>query len=71
VFVPDYGPVLTTLELDVLNCAAYGLSASETGQVLSYSTDHIKGLHKQINRKLEARNKTHAVAIAWRAGLLS
>ena len=71
VFMPDYGPVLTSKEIAILQCAFDGLSTSETAVELCYSTDHVKGKLKTVYRKLEARNKTHAVAIAWRAGLLS
>jgi len=71
VFMPDYGPVLTPLEVKVLQAAADGMSAADTADWLAYSTDHIKGVLKDVNDKLLARNKTHAVAIAWRAGLLS
>jgi DNA-binding NarL/FixJ family response regulator len=67
------GPVqtpLTTSELSVLALAAEGLSnsaiASEMGVSLPYVIDHVR----RLRRKLGARDRTHAVALGLRYGLL-
>ena len=71
VFMPDYGPVLSRLEIAILQCAADGMSASETAEKLLYSPHHVKWVLKWLYVKIDARSKAHAVAIAWRAGLIS
>jgi len=71
VYVLDVGPVLSRLEIEILQFAADGFSAAETAVELRYSAHHVKGVFKGIYRKVDARSKAHAVAIAWRAGLIS
>lgn len=71
VFVLDVGPVLTAQEVEVLQRAANGETCAETAQAMKYSLHRIKEVFKEINVKLGTYNKTHAVAIAWRAGVIS
>ena len=71
VFVLDVGPVLTRFELDVLQRAADGQETAETARQLCYSTETVKSSFRGIYRKLNANNRTHAVAIAFRLGFIS
>ncbi|WP_343629092.1 response regulator transcription factor [Roseateles sp.] len=61
---------LSTREVDVLEQIAQGLSNREIGGVLSLSEDTIKARVKTILAKLDARDRTHAVVLALRRGLL-
>jgi len=61
---------VTPAELRVLELAAEGLREKQIAAVLHYSTETVKSYGKQARRKLGARNTAHAVAIAYRAGLL-
>jgi DNA-binding NarL/FixJ family response regulator len=61
---------LSTREVDVLEQIAHGLSNREIGGVLSLSEDTIKARVKTILAKLDARDRTHAVVLALRRGLL-
>lgn len=57
-------------ELRVLRCAAGGKGTRATALEMHYSTHTIKRDWLRIHRKLGTSNRTHAVAIAFRAGLL-
>lgn len=70
VFVLDIGPILTPLEIAILQAAADGETCEQTAERLNYSLYWIKQVCKRINVKLNARNKTHAMTIAWRAGVI-
>lgn len=61
---------LTAREVQVLNLVAEGRTNHEIGQRLSLSVDTVKGNVRSIVHKLNARGRTHAVAIATHAGLL-
>ncbi|MBO9686600.1 response regulator [Roseateles chitosanitabidus] len=61
---------LSTREVDVLEQIAQGLSNREIGGVLSLSEDTIKARVKTILSKLDARDRTHAVVLALKRGLL-
>ena len=54
----------------LLELAAEGLSDKEIATVLCYSVDTIKWEMKNLYRRLGVRNRTHAVAVAIRDGLL-
>lgn len=64
------GEPLTDRETEVLAGAADGETAAQTGARLYLSSETVKGYRKRIIAKLGARNGTHAVALALRAGLL-
>ncbi len=61
---------LSGRELDVLEHIAQGLSNREIGGALSLSEDTIKARVKMILAKLDARDRTHAVVLALKRGLL-
>jgi DNA-binding NarL/FixJ family response regulator len=61
---------LTNSELVVLQAAADGLTAKQTGEKIRRSPETVKHHFKGIYSKLNANNKTHAVAIGFRQGLI-
>ncbi len=61
---------LSGREIDVLSHIAQGLSNREIGGLLSLSEDTIKARVKMILSKLDARDRTHAVVLALKRGLL-
>jgi DNA-binding CsgD family transcriptional regulator len=66
----DLAVGLTAAELDVLRAAAVGHSTASTSIVLSVGAETVKAHRKRILQRLRARNATHAVAIAVKAGLI-
>lgn len=62
---------ITPAEKAVLYWAARGLSTRKTAEELGVSMETIKTQRKAAIYKLEARNTTHAVAIAVREGLIA
>jgi DNA-binding CsgD family transcriptional regulator len=62
---------LTDTEYKILELAAEGFNQEETGKKLHLSYQTIKWYWKGIRTKLDARNITHAVAIAYQEGMLS
>lgn len=61
---------LSSRELAVLRCAAEGLGRAETAAALFISPGTTATHLSRAYVKLGARNRTHAVALAMRAGLL-
>ena len=61
---------LAPRELEVLGLLALGLSADGISQRLGASQNTVASLVQRIFGKLDARTRAHAVAQAWRAGLL-
>ncbi len=64
-------PVLTERELQVLRGMADGRSNAEIGKELFVSEDTVKTHARRLFRKLGARDRAHAVAAGFRAGLVS
>ena len=64
------GEPLNDRETEILAGAAEGETAEQTGARLYLSTESVKSYRKRIIAKLGARNGTHAVALALRAGKL-
>lgn len=64
------GEPLTGREVEVLEGAAEGETAAETGARLYLASETVKSYRKRVIAKLGARNGTHAVALALRRGLL-
>jgi DNA-binding NarL/FixJ family response regulator len=64
-------PVLTERELQVLRGMADGHSNAEIGRELFVSEDTVKTHARRLFRKLGARDRAHAVAAGFRAGLVS
>ena len=61
---------LTERELQVLRGMADGRSNAEIGRELFVSEDTVKTHARRLFRKLSARDRAHAVAAAFRAGLV-
>ncbi len=61
---------LTERELQVLHGMADGKSNAEIGRELFVSEDTVKTHARRLFRKLGARDRAHAVAAAFRAGLV-
>jgi DNA-binding CsgD family transcriptional regulator len=61
---------LTTAELAVLRAASEGERYHETAVRMHFSASHVSKLRASAAAKLGARNVTHAVAKAYRRGLL-
>lgn len=62
---------LTERELQVVRCMSHGLTNDEIGRELSLSTHTAKTHACRVFRKLGARDRAHAVAIAFRKGWLA
>lgn len=61
---------ITSRQLDVLRLSADGLSADETATELGLSLETVKTHRKHIIAALRTRNISHAVAEAFRRGML-
>lgn len=61
---------LTTLELRVLQYISEGLTYAEIGQETGYSRDSVLKASTRILRKLNARNRAHAVFLACQMRIL-
>lgn len=76
--VPDWDPqidaepnrTLTGREIEVLRCAAEGLSARATAQRLYLSPLTVSEYHKHIHAKLHVTTTTGAIAAARDQGLI-
>jgi DNA-binding NarL/FixJ family response regulator len=64
-------PALTKRELQVLRGMAEGKSNAEIGRDLFVSEDTVKTHARRLFRKLNARDRAHAVAAGFRAGLVA
>ncbi len=62
--------VLTAREIDVLRIVAGGNSNKEIGARLSITEETVKGYVKNILAKLRANDRTHAVAIGLKRGII-
>ncbi|NIH80983.1 response regulator transcription factor [Amycolatopsis viridis] len=63
-------PALTGREYEVLHLLAEGLSTTQIAAGLLLSVETIRTHVRGVLRKLGARDRTHAVALAFRSGLL-
>jgi DNA-binding CsgD family transcriptional regulator len=61
---------LTAREIDVLSLAATGHSNKRIGVKLSINEDTVKGHMTSILAKIGARDRTHAVTLALRRGII-
>jgi DNA-binding CsgD family transcriptional regulator len=61
---------LTAKQVAVLNCLAEGDSNEAIGRALDLSPSAVDGLLRRLFAKLGANNRTQAVAIAIREGLI-
>jgi DNA-binding NarL/FixJ family response regulator len=62
---------LTTRETEVLQLLADGLMNKQIAQLLYLSPETIKSCVDGIRMKLDASNRTHAVSIGFRDGLIN
>ena len=62
---------LSRREYQVLQLIADGLENQAIGKILFVSVETVRTHVKSILRKLAARDRTHAVAVAFRSGVLS
>lgn len=69
--VERHEPFLTNREREVLTWSALGKSAWETGEILRISHRTVEEYINSASRKLGAGNRTHAVAMALRDGLIT
>ncbi|ANZ42765.1 transcriptional regulator [Lentzea guizhouensis] len=63
-------PTLTRREYEVLTLISDGLENQEVAEQLTVSVETVRTHVKGILRKLSARDRTHAVSLAYRSGLL-
>jgi len=61
---------LNEQERMLLQGVANGLSYDEISQEMNYAVETLKGYMREILLKLNARNRTQAVAIAIREGII-
>jgi LuxR family transcriptional regulator len=61
---------VTDGELACLRCASLGMTSEETASACGYTTDTVNSYFKTATRKLNARNRSHAIAEAIRRGLI-
>ncbi|MBP2475925.1 DNA-binding NarL/FixJ family response regulator [Crossiella equi] len=64
------GPALSKREFEVLRLIADGLTAKNIAHRLEVSEETVKTHVRRMLRKLDARDRAHAVALAFQAGLL-
>ncbi len=62
---------LTHREMDILILLSKGMTSPEMGKELSISSHTVDWYINGIQRKLHARNRQHAIALAFRYGLIS
>lgn len=67
---PDSSEPLSPEELDALRLAADGLTNEQIAERLGQSFESVKHRLKRVFQKLEARDRSHAVAIAFKRNLL-
>ncbi len=67
-FFPELA--LTAREVDVLSLVARGLGNKEVGDVLGTASGTVKAHMQSILSKLGAKDRTHAVTIALRRGII-
>jgi len=63
-------PKVTRRELDVLGLVAEGLSTREISRRLWVTEETVKTHVRRLHDRLGARSRAHAVAIAFRKGIL-
>lgn len=62
---------MTNRERETLGCLGYGMTSNEMGATLGLSAHTVDWYMNGIQDKLQAKNRHHAVAIAFRLGLIS
>jgi DNA-binding CsgD family transcriptional regulator len=62
--------VVSPRELDTLRASSHGMVGQEVAALLGIGEESVKSYLASARRKLRAKNTTHAVALAIRAGIL-
>lgn len=65
------GEPLSEREVDVLKCVSTGHANKEIARVLSLSEDTVKGHMRSIFAKLDVTDRTQAVTVAHRRGIIA
>ena len=68
---PQRATPLTDEEVETLTCYSHGLERPHVADVLGVSPETVKSRVVTARRKLAAKNVTHAVAVAFRIGLIA
>lgn len=69
--IPPVPPALTPRELEILGLIAGGLQNKEIAKRLGLAEETVKSHVRHFLVKLDAHSRAHAVAIAFRHGLLT
>jgi DNA-binding NarL/FixJ family response regulator len=67
----EHADAMSEREAEVLSLYADGLSAADVGRRLDLSVRTIRKIEQEVVTRLNLRNRTHAVAYAFRAGVLT
>ena len=67
----SFAEQLTTREIQILNCVAQGFSNKQVALELGISINTVKDFISKILNKLDANDRTEAVVIAIKHGILS
>jgi DNA-binding NarL/FixJ family response regulator len=67
--MPKRSTTLSSIELEILTDVARGLNNNQIGMKRFRSPETIRSEMKSIFAKLGARNRAHAVAIAYHTGI--
>jgi DNA-binding NarL/FixJ family response regulator len=67
---PEPGTHLSAREIHVLRLVADGMDTAEIAAELSYSERTVKNILYTLTKRLNLRNRSHAVAYAMRAGVI-
>lgn len=68
---PESGIAVTRRELEALKYIAEGMTSNEISKIMEISSHTVDWYLNGLQTKLDARNRQHAVAIAFRTGLIS
>lgn len=69
--VPDAGIRLSARQTQILQLLSDGVSTEDIAAQFGVSQETVRTHLKRLARRLGAQNRTHAVSIALRAGLIS
>ena len=64
-------PQLSPREREIMHLMAEGLTAQDIGEQISVSVETVRTHVRNVIRKLQARNRVHAIAIALERGEIS
>jgi LuxR family transcriptional regulator len=69
--VPGLEITMTHREIQALNNLAEGRTSPEIASILAVSSNTVDWYVTSLQTKLKARNRNHAVALAFRQGLIT